>query len=326
MTKTTKGRVGEMIMQQAESFFQYDFKKCQEAFLEKYRAFLGEKSHRFFFLENDNLSLGTDVIYLGPQDANNVLVFISGTHGVEGYCGSAVQQFLLSTLIESELPKNTAVLMIHSLNPWGMYWARRCDEAGIDLNRNFVDYLKTEPLDPEYEGILNTLVRSQTPYQEMRKQIDKWGQQRFDSIFSGGQYVHQWAPFFGGTQPAHGRRVIEQVIESYQLARRNTMVIDLHTGLGPWAFGELISDHFVNSYGNEQAKTVFGSAIANAHEGGSFSVPKLGLLDYCFHNFMQKSGFFLTLEFGSYGSAALFDVLLSDHVFWKTFEPTLIEN
>ena len=153
MTKTTKGRVGEMIMQQAESFFQYDFKKCQEAFLEKYRAFLGEKSHRFFFLENDNLSLGTDVIYLGPQDANNVLVFISGTHGVEGYCGSAVQQFLLSTLIESELPKNTAVLMIHSLNPWGMYWARRCDEAGIDLNRNFVDYLKTEPLDPEYEGI-----------------------------------------------------------------------------------------------------------------------------------------------------------------------------
>lgn len=335
MIETLSNKVGRTILQDSASFFFYDFESCQTAFLERYREYVGEKSHRFFELESDVLSpnkalvnkvLGTDLIWLGPQDAKNVCVFISGTHGVEGYCGSAIQQFLLSMLQEGMLPHNTAILMIHSLNPWGMYWARRCDEAGIDLNRNFVDYHNTETPDPEYEGILNILINSHAPYQEMQKQSEKWGRSRFDTIFSGGQYQYQWAPFYGGNKPAHGRRVIEQVIADFKLAQRNTMVVDLHTGLGPWAFGELISDHFVNSYGNAQASAIFGSAIANAHSGDSFSVPKLGLLDYCFHNFMQQQGFFLTLEFGSYGSAALFDVLLRDHVFWKNFDSPRVDS
>jgi hypothetical protein len=203
-----------------------------------------------------------------------------------------------------------------------MHWARRCDASGIDLNRNFVDYQNVEALDPEYDDILSTLMNSKDRYHEMQSQSEKWGQKTFDRIFSSGQYVYKWAPFFGGQSPAHGRKVIEKVIELYDLSSRNTMVVDMHTGLGPWAFGELISDHPASSHGNQQAKGVFGPAIANAHEGGSFSVPKAGLLDYCFHQFMDEQGFFLTLEFGSYGSAALFDVLLSDHVYWRDHEPS----
>lgn len=331
MTETMNDSLGKAILQYSESFFYYDFYACQKAFLERYSTYIGEKSHRFFGLEANQITfykpkLGTDLIWLGSPNAKNVLVFISGTHGVEGYCGSAIQQFLLSVLNGGALPNSTSVLMIHSLNPWGMYWARRCDQSGVDLNRNFVDYHNTPVIDPEYKGILNALIATQTPYQEMLIQAAKWGQQRFDSIFSGGQYDHQWAPFYGGAEPAHGRKVIEQVIQDYQLAQRNTMVIDLHTGLGPWAFGELISDHAPNSHSNQAAKTVFGSAIANAHEGNSCSVPKIGLLDYCFHDYMNDKSFFLTLEFGTYGSAALFDVLLSDHVFWKTFDPPLSNN
>src|SRR5690606_25975695 len=33
-------------------------------------------------------TLATDVLRVGPADAERVLVTISGTHGVEGYCGS----------------------------------------------------------------------------------------------------------------------------------------------------------------------------------------------------------------------------------------------
>lgn len=320
--------VGKAILQQGESFFLYDFKQCQQAFLAAYDAYSGEKRHQFYPLELESESipsssnLGTDTIWLGPLKAKQVLVFISGTHGVEGFCGSAIQQFFLSQLTEDLIPQETAVLMIHSLNPWGMHWARRCDASGIDLNRNFVDYDKVEALDPDYDSILSTLMSSKDRYQEMQNQSEKWGQQTFDRIFSGGQYVHKWAPFFGGKFPAHGRKVIEKLIALYDLPSRNTMVIDLHTGLGPWAFGELISDHLADSHGNKQAKDIFGAAIANAHEGASFSVPKAGLLDYCFHQFMQDKGFFLTLEFGSYGSAALFEVLLSDHVYWREHEPS----
>tara|TARA_R110001592_G_scaffold291131_2_gene560454 strand:+ start:61312 stop:62436 length:1125 start_codon:yes stop_codon:yes gene_type:complete len=319
--------VGKTILQQGELFFYYDFTQCQQAFLKACEYYSGDKTQEFYPLQgslastDSNQNLGTNTVWLGPLDAKQVLVFISGTHGVEGFCGSAIQQFFLSQLTEDLMPKDTAILMIHSLNPWGMQWARRCDASGIDLNRNFVDYQHVEMLDPEYEGILSTLMNSQDRYQEMQNQSEKWGQQSFDRIFSGGQYVHKWAPFFGGQSPAHGRNVIEAVIERYDLPNRNTMVIDLHTGLGPWAFGELISDHPVNSHGNQQAKDIFGAAIANAHEGASFSVPKVGLLDYCFHDYMTEKGFFLTLEFGSYGSAALFEVLLSDHVYWRDNQP-----
>jgi predicted deacylase len=319
--------IGKAILLQGGSFFLYDFTQCQQAFIHAYEKFSGDKTHRFYPLQEPieaeaGATLGTDTVWLGPLDAKQVLIFISGTHGVEGYCGSAIQQFLLSQLSPGLIPKDTAVLMIHSLNPWGMQWARRCDASGIDLNRNFVDYKNVEALDPEYDAILATLINSKNRYQEMQNQSEKWGQQTFDRIFSGGQYVHKWAPFYGGQFPAHGRKVIEKLISFYDLSSRNTMVIDLHTGLGPWAFGELISDHPAESHGNQQAKEIFGAAIANAHEGASFSVPKLGLLDYCFHQFMENKGFFLTLEFGSYGSAALFEVLLNDHVYWRENQPS----
>ncbi len=331
MQDALASRVGKTILQNAGSFFLYDFTQCQQAFIAAYESFSGNKTHQFYPLENvddkqDQSILGTDAIWLGSLDAKHVLVFISGTHGVEGYCGSAIQQLFLSQLSPDLIPQDTAILMIHSLNPWGMQWARRCDASGIDLNRNFVDYQHVDELDPEYDSILATLMNSKDRYQEMQIQTEKWGQQTFDRIFSGGQYVHKWAPFFGGQAPAHGRQVIEHLIECHDLASRNTMVIDLHTGLGPWAFGELISDHPVSSHGNQQANNIFGAAIANAHEGASFSVPKIGLLDYCFHQFMAEKGFFLTLEFGSYGSAALFEVLLSDHVYWRDHQPSSIND
>ena len=33
-------------------------------------------------------SLATDCAWLGPRNAKRVLVLISGTHGVEGFCGA----------------------------------------------------------------------------------------------------------------------------------------------------------------------------------------------------------------------------------------------
>ncbi len=43
--------------------------------------------------------------------------------------------------------------MIHALNPWGMQWARRCDEQGIDINRNFIDFNQLSPVNPHYAAV-----------------------------------------------------------------------------------------------------------------------------------------------------------------------------
>ena len=310
----------------AASYFVRDFARCQQGFREACEQYRGAKQQQYHPLASDEIDLGTDILYLGEPAAETVFVLISGTHGVEGYCGSAIQRFLLEQLASIRLPASVAILMVHSLNPWGMHWARRCDVQGIDLNRNFIDFSHPPSLPIEYEQVLQSLLQSQNRHQEMLLQSEKWGQAEFDRIFSGGQYAYPWAPFYGGQDKAHGRKVIEKVIVDYQLADRHTVVVDLHTGLGPWSFGELISDHPVDSAGNRQARAYFGAAIANAHEGGSFSVPKIGLMDYCFHQIMQQQGFFLTLEFGSYGTADLFEVLLSEHVYWKEHTPGSLQD
>jgi len=39
----------------------------------------------------DSGALFTDCAWIGPKDAKSVLVLVSGTHGVEGFCGSGAQ-------------------------------------------------------------------------------------------------------------------------------------------------------------------------------------------------------------------------------------------
>jgi hypothetical protein len=85
-------------------------------------------------------TLCADTAWLGPSDASRVLVVISGTHGVEGFCGSGPQVGLLRGDAGLALPPDTAMLSIHGINPHGWAWLRRVTEENVDLNRNWVDF------------------------------------------------------------------------------------------------------------------------------------------------------------------------------------------
>ena len=65
--------------------------------------------------------LAADAAWFGPSDASRVLVLISGTHGVEGYCGSGAQIDWLRREEFKLLPADTGVLMIHAINPTGSH-------------------------------------------------------------------------------------------------------------------------------------------------------------------------------------------------------------
>lgn len=69
-----------------------------------------------------------------------MLALQSATHGVEGFAGSACILDLLRTGAARELPPDTALLLVHAINPWGFAWIRRTTAEGVDLNRNFVDF------------------------------------------------------------------------------------------------------------------------------------------------------------------------------------------
>jgi predicted deacylase len=265
----------------------------------------------------DGTELFTDVVWLGSDGAERVLVLISGTHGAEGFAGSAIQSDFLTQAggHQWQPPANTAVLLIHALNPWGMAWCRRCDQDGIDLNRNFINFDQPPPANAGYLALRDTLMLEDATARAtaLRQYGERHGQTALEIAVSGGQFSDPAGPFFGGFGQSHARRLIEQLINDYALGERQLAVIDLHTGLGPYGYGEIICDHAPDSHGTRVAHQWYGDAVTLPLAGTSSSVPKLGLMDYGWHAIMDRHSCFVTLEFGTFGTEPLFDTILADH-------------
>ena len=245
---------------------------------------------------------------------------MGGTHGVEGFAGSAIETDILRLLADGhlEIPINTALLMVHALTPWGYAWLRRCDANGVDLNRNVVDFFKPLPENSGYEILKPAL--SLTDVQQRKQLFTEFeqvqGREAFEKAISGGQYTDPGGPFYGGQAPAHGRLVIEDLLSRYQLQQRSLAVIDIHTGLGSFGYGEIICDHHPDSPAIKVARQWYGDSVTFPLLGTSSSVPKLGLLDYAWHTIMNERSCYVTLEFGTYKTDQLFEILLRDHQLW----------
>ncbi|MDO9104169.1 MAG: DUF2817 domain-containing protein [Methylovulum sp.] len=264
--------------------------------------------------------LMTDTAWIGPEDAARVVVIISGTHGVEGLAGNAVELDWLGLLASGAVvvPDNTAVLMVHALTPWGYAWQRRCDADGVDLNRNAVDFSEPLPDNPGYERLRPALFlfdaqQRQAAFAEFAKEH---GRVAFERAISAGQYTDPAGPFYGGLAPAHGRKLTEDLLQRYALKDRDLAVIDLHTGLGSFGYGEIICDHEPDSPGTAVACRWYGESVMLPLLGTSSSVPKYGLMDFAWHKVMNERSCYITLEFGTFPTHELFEVLLHDHVLW----------
>lgn len=268
----------------------------------------------------DGEALITDSVWLGQEKASKVLVLLAGTHGVEGFVGSAIELDFLHSLVNGEIriPDDTAILVVHALTPWGYAWLRRCDENGVDLNRNAVDFSEALPENKGYEALRDVLFSpdAQARNQACAEYGRQYGRTALEIAISGGQYTDPDGPFYGGDKAAHGRAVTEELIRHFKLAERDLAVIDLHSGLGPYGYGEIICDHPPGSEGIRVAQTWYGDSVTLPAFGTSSSVPKAGLIDYIWHGVMNSRSCYVTLEFGTYVTDELFEVILKDHQLW----------
>ncbi len=105
----------------------------------------------------DGEELAIDVASIGPDDAESVLLIVSGTHGVEGFTGSALQHHWLEQHAAAR-PAQLRVVLVHALNPYGFAWVRRVNEDNVDLNRNFVDWSQPPPANEDYGALAQLLV------------------------------------------------------------------------------------------------------------------------------------------------------------------------
>ncbi|MBI1195556.1 MAG: DUF2817 domain-containing protein [Gammaproteobacteria bacterium] len=264
----------------------------------------------------DGGTLTCDVAWLGRNHKpRRLLVLMSGTHGVEGFAGSAIQNDCLPLLAEvlTQQP-DLGVLLIHAFNPWGFAWLRRCDHEGIDLNRNFVNFAQTLPGNADYEALHPRLYDPACLHPEVI--ADLWrstGFQHFVEVVTRGQYTHPDGCFYGGNAPSWSRRQLEEIAAAPAVSGAERIaVIDLHTGLGPYGYGELINDHLPDTAGDAWVRRWYGANARSSHLGESVSTVKDGLIDYFWHRLMGDRGCFVTLEFGTYAVDALATTLLRE--------------
>src|SRR6478752_4437833 len=106
-------------------------------------------------------ALAIDVVRDGPANASKMLVVLSGVHGVEGFCGSAIQTGMLG--LGAPPHPDTAVLHVHAINPFGFSHLRRVTQENVDLNRNFVDFGTALPVNDAYAEIHEWLLPRDWP-------------------------------------------------------------------------------------------------------------------------------------------------------------------
>ena len=231
----------------------------------------------------DGGDLSTDIAWFGPRQAERVLVMIAGTHGVEGFSGSGAQVDWLARGEATRLPAAFAVLMIHAVNPYGFAWLRRVTQENVDLNRNWVDFSATLPVNPGYDALSEVICPAEwtdevqaASARTLSAYLAEHGPAALQQALSGGQYAHPAGVFYGGLAPTWSRRTQTAIFEQYLGAARKVAIIDYHTGLGPWGYGEQIVTELPGSPAYGRAKAWWGAALASPADGTSTSAPITG--------------------------------------------------
>jgi hypothetical protein len=229
----------------------------------------------------DGEALGIDLADIGPRDAAAVAFVVSGTHGAEGFAGSALQTHWL-THHAARRPADVRMVWLHAHNPYGFAWTRRVNEDNVDLNRNYVDWSQPTPSNPDYAGIADLLVPEEWSPEDQERTFNALlehamaiGMEAMQAHVSQGQYDHPTGVFYGGTGPTWSHVRMREICQTHLAGASRMGIIDLHTGLGDWGHGELIGHHSVADPGHERAVEWWGD-VKSMVDGESVSAALVG--------------------------------------------------
>ena len=296
-------------------------------------AGLAVHSHPHPLLGHDGEALAMDVVRDGPADAPAVLIVSSACHGVEGFCGSGVQVALLgdAALRQAAHAGGVALLCIHGLNPHGFSWWRRTTQENVDLNRNFQDFSRPLPANPEYDAVAHLVVPKDWPptpavQQAVADYIAQHGLAAWQRALSAGQYGHPEGLFFGGHNPTWSQQTLRHVLQDHAQHCARLGWIDLHTGLGPSGVGERIYAGADDAAAIARARAWWGGpdgrAITSIYDGTSTSAPLTGLMCSAAPQECPQAEYTgIALEYGTVPIAEVLDALRADQ--WAENHPEL---
>lgn len=249
--------------------------------------------------------LTIDVARIGDPNAARLVVVSSGLHGVEGFFGSAVQ---LQLLADQWPTSECALLLIHTLNPFGFAWLRRVNEDNIDPNRNCLlpgqEYAGSPPGYAELDSLLNPRCPpSRCDLFPVRAgwAIARKGMSALKRAVASGQYEFPHGLFFGGSGPCATLRILHEQLPDWIGNATRIVHLDFHTGLGRWATHKLLVEHPLHDDESNWLARHFGADRIEVCDDDGVAYPiRGGLGTWCRQRFSDRRYTFLGAEFGTY--------------------------
>jgi hypothetical protein len=261
--------------------------------------------------------LAVDTAYLGPAAPERLIVVSSGIHGIEGFAGSAIQRQLLEAQLDGfALPRDTGLLVVHALNPYGFAWRRRVNESNVDLNRNFLRHPEEHVANPGYDALHDAINPERLDPEseaESRRRLlayaEQHGFRRLQEVLACGQYAHPRGVQYGGQREEASNRLLRAIAREESRGARSVAWVDLHTGLGPFGEVEPISESPAEAPAFLRLRAWLGDAAKSTAAGDSVSPALRGVMEWAL---AQELGPDCELT----AFAAEFGTYAPDRVFW----------
>ena len=204
----------------AENLFAPTYREARERLqraLRHAKAFVDTHEHPGPSI--DEHPLYADVVRIGSHAASRVLLIVSGTHGIEGCAGSAIQTDCIQRLPVSPAPEQRAIVLIHALNPYGFAWHRRVDQDNVDVNRNVLDHAAGPDENREYDALHAALCPREWNETTRRggeaaliEFQARYGRNALENVLARVEYRHADGLFFGGRAPSWSNRLLRSVL------------------------------------------------------------------------------------------------------------------
>ena len=274
--------------------------------------------------ESDNLYI--DNIYLPSEKAKeNLIVLTTGVHGMEGYIGATMLDIFFEEIYPDINTKNTGILIVANINPYGMKYMRRNNENNVDLNRNFIidwknfdlgsnkDYPEVkEFLQPEGK-IGNALWHEVTFYLKLAKEAITKGADKVSDALLTGQYEYPNGVYYGGNGDEISTAYVKSVFnDCLDGEYKNIVHIDIHSGYGP-RYNMVIFNSVYETMTEAETKEAFNYDYVISHDSESFYATTGDTTDYFYRLAESKNTnkelFSTCFEFGTIGDSFIDSIL-----------------
>lgn len=309
------------------------------------------KSYRLHDIGDESLTI--DWIAADALEAKRKLfVLTTGEHGVEGYVGSAMLQLFIQQFLQRLEPKDTGLLLVHAINPWGMKNKRRVNLNNVDLNRNFV--LTPAEFDASFNAGYKKMESFLNPSRQLKIKLGSdiafylnllflvfsQGLRKMRGSILLGQYAFPQGLYYGGIDYQEETSVLMELYRQHFSRYDQILHLDMHTGYGPRYQMSLVNSIY-DQVDSADYISRFQYSLVVKTNPDEFYAMRGDMVD-CEYQLMSaefpaKRFYATAFEFGTYGDTlwaavrSLQTMIYENQLFWhgsshQTFENRIKRN